>query len=568
MSGNDPETGSPAVDPVQQMLNQMSQMMQKFDEQQSAMAAMNDRITTLTERMEKTESAAQTAVREAAREAAQEAAREASELTIEAAQEAAMSANAAAREAAAATLAVRAAAREAAQEAANSTLAAQEAARVVAREAAQEAAQEAVINAVREANTAVREANLSAARAAAREAAQEAATLTAAEVAAREAAQLAASKSTAEEASREEAQKAAAARVVAEQAAREAAKNAAATITEGTRMRALTLGEYSGTKYDGTLSEHQDWARDIENKLRSHQVSAVLDDEEYHGRYLNNDRVTAGPILDDLVETGEDLQSVVAAYIIQSLSGSILTSVQHLQDERKSNPVGNRTTLTAYEIFQHARKEANPQLSRRSRDQVHKSFVRDTLAKAADRVAVEKYIKEQKERWDYLNRTAGPGGEDRLSEHTLVSQLLTGMETHHEPKQRAMEHTSANAEGLFTLQLLREGIERQFPKDYSSTTGTVLCAANKEDDTDEEQDEQDAKAKRKARSKAKRKEKRDQDKAYLQLGKEKEQELLSKSQQPTVLALRGLPANPPATQPAPSTQAVTLPSGMIVNVPI
>ena len=91
------------------------------------------------------------------------------------------------------------------------------------------------------------------------------------------------------------------------------------------RMKPITLGSFSGAKYDGTLATYPDWTSDIENKLQTHQALGVLDDNQYQGRYLNNARITAGPALDDLISTGEDLQSVVGAFLVQSLSGSILT---------------------------------------------------------------------------------------------------------------------------------------------------------------------------------------------------------------------------------------------------
>ena len=381
------------------------------------------------------------------------------------------------------------------------------------------------------------------------------------------------------------------------------------------RMKPITLGSFSGAKYDGTLATYPDWTSDIENKLQTHQALGVLDDNQYQGRYLNNARITAGPALDDLISTGEDLQSVVGAFLVQSLSGSILTSVRRLQAERKSNPVGNRKTLTAFEIYTFVEKEANPQLSRKSRTQAQKRFQKEKLAKGADRVQLDKYVEDQEKLWCYLNRTAGPTGEDRISEHSFVSQLLCGMEEHHELAWRALENDSEDETGAFTYERFKEGINKQFQKSYSKGDRVMhleesgncphckkrhrgQCDWDPERtcggcgkkghskwvcDKANRQSRQGRGApsdKAKEAKKANRKEKRLKDRAYIQLGKEREQQLITPVQQPVapvqpVLALRNLPsppaAEPPAitaiTAPAANTtvvQQVTLPSGVVV----
>jgi len=384
-----------------------------------------------------------------------------------------------------------------------------------------------------------------------------------------------------------------------------------------TRMRPLTLGEYSGTKYDGSPAKYEHWVDTIENKLTTHQASATLYDESYYGRNVYNERIPQGAFINSLIRDGEDMQTIVGAYLIQSLSGSILTEVLRMKRQRKDQPVDKRHTLTAYEIFQRVKQEANPTLSRRSRDQVDRRFTRDTLDRGANRTGVDTYVQEKEEQWNYLNRTAGESGEDRISEHMLVSRILSGMEQHHDVARRALE-TACRENGRYKRDLFKSAIDDQFPKDYSPQDTVMhlndspddaacthcnkihrgqcwndksqtcencgvkghhkkFCPANK-DENDEESESKTQK----------RKEKKMQERAYIQLGKQREQELIQQQQQQQqqqsslapdrMFSLRNIqPAPHPPAQPAPTPpaaaptqkiQEVKLPSGLTVGVPI
>ena len=91
---------------------------------------------------------------------------------------------------------------------------------------------------------------------------------------------------------------------------------------------------------------------------------------------------------------------------------------------------GARITLTAYEIYAYVKQEANPVLAFQTREQVETLFRGTSLAPRVDRNAFDKYIDDKRTQWNFLNRTGG--GKDCISEHSLVAQILGGMQKHHE----------------------------------------------------------------------------------------------------------------------------------------
>ena len=125
-------------------------------------------------------------------------------------------------------------------------------------------------------------------------------------------------------------------------------------------MPALTLSDYSGDTYDGSPDKFLHWEQTITTKLGAHRVAQCIKNEAYQGRDINGIRIEPGDFLDDQVEDGTDLQTVVGAYLIQSLSGSIRIKVLRARQEREQQPAGTRFTLTAFEIFELVKKEANP----------------------------------------------------------------------------------------------------------------------------------------------------------------------------------------------------------------
>ena len=250
------------------------------------------------------------------------------------------------------------------------------------------------------------------------------------------------------------------------------------------RMPTLTLGEYSGTKYDGSPDKFSEWDGTIRNKLTTHKVLACILDESYQGRDINGGKIKPGPFLNDLISEGCDQQSAVGAYIAQSLTGTISTKIERLKEERqaafeatpKEKRKGTRITLTAYEIYVHVKQEANPVLAFQTREQVETLFRGTSLAPRVDRNALDKYVDDKRTQWNFLNRTGG--GKDCISEHSLVAQILGGMQMHHESARRVLADASRSASGEFCLTQFEGAIDAQFPKDYSSSTAPVAYIAS------------------------------------------------------------------------------------------
>ena len=345
------------------------------------------------------------------------------------------------------------------------------------------------------------------------------------------------------------------------------------------RMPTLTLGEYSGVKYDGSPDKFSSWEDTITTKLEAHKVAQCIDDDAYQGRYLDGRRVQPGAHLQDLISDGTDLQSQVAAFITGSLSGNMHTKVQQLRKTRKEQPASARRTLTAFEVFEYVRSEAKPILAYKSRKQVGHMFRNEGLARGAGRTAVDAYIAKKREHWVWLNDTGG--GKDIISEHTLVEQLLSGMELYHEATSKVLTDASEGPSGELSLSLFMGKIDSQFPKDYSSLPKDSVNITETAPPCDECGEIHHRTAcphstaddeKHKAR-KEKREEKRARDKAWIQLGKAKEQELVTAAARADG-AFHIAPPAPHAPGPPMSATAgpaamhtVQLPGGISVHIP-
>jgi len=369
------------------------------------------------------------------------------------------------------------------------------------------------------------------------------------------------------------------------------------TTAETTRMPTLVLGEYSGTKYDGSPDKFSQWDDSIRNKLTTHNMLACITDETFQGRDINGHRIKSGPFLNELISEASDRQSAIGAYITQSLTGTIATKISRLQKERDEKNAeaptrpGTRITLSAFEIYAFVKKEATPELAFTTRGQVDKLFRQGKLAPRANRIAMDKYVEEKRSHWDYLNLTGG--GEDVLSEHSLVAQILAGMEDHHEAARRVLENASQSPTGKYSLVLFQGAIDGQFPKDYSQETAstayitTSLCefcgkaghdpakCYRNPDQTCAECGKRGhhkkickERLKKKAEAGEEKARKKDVETAYIELGKAKEAELLSKGK---VLSVGGItppaPYAPPVPQQPSYTTTITLPSGISVTVP-
>ena len=369
------------------------------------------------------------------------------------------------------------------------------------------------------------------------------------------------------------------------------------TTAETTRMPTLVLGEYSGTKYDGSPDKFSQRDDSIRNKLTTHNMLACITDETFQGRDINGHRIKSGPFLNELISEASDRQSAIGAYITQSLTGTIATKISRLQKERDEKNAeaptrpGTRITLSAFEIYVFVKKEATPELAFTTRGQVDKLFRQGKLAPRANRIAMDKYVEEKRSHWDYLNLTGG--GEDVLSEHSLVAQILAGMEDHHEAARRVLENASQSPTGKYSLVLFQGAIDGQFPKDYSQETAstayitTSLCefcgkaghdpakCYRNPDQTCAECGKRGhhkkickERLKKKAEAGEEKARKKDVETAYIELGKAKEAELLSKGK---VLSVGGItppaPYAPPVPQQPSYTTTITLPSGISVTVP-
>ena len=362
---------------------------------------------------------------------------------------------------------------------------------------------------------------------------------------------------------------------------------------EPKRMPTLTLGAYSGTKYDGSPDKFSQWDDNIRSHLTAHGMRACINDVTFHGRDINGDRIEPGEFLNALISEAADRQSAVGAYIVQSLTGTLATKISRLQKELDEKTAkaparpGTRITLSAFEIYAFVKKEANPTLAFKTRDQVDKLFRQEKLAPRANRVAMDKYVEEKRSHWDYLNRTGG--GEDVCSEHSLVAQILSGMEEHHEAARRVLENASRSATGQYSLVQFQGALDGQFPKDYSQQTPSTayiatgncgICgkAGHETEDCYRNPDQTCSRCKEKghhARICKNKKEtserKKHEEAAYIQLGKAKEAELLAGKSGGKVLTVGSIASQAPYVPPVPpqqsSTTTITLASGISVTVP-
>ena len=255
---------------------------------------------------------------------------------------------------------------------------------------------------------------------------------------------------------------------------------------------------------------------------------------------------------------------------------------------------GARITLTAYEIYAYVKQEANPVLAFQTREQVETLFRGTSLAPRVDRNAFDKYIDDKRTQWNFLNRTGG--GKDCISEHSLVAQILGGMQKHHESARRVLADASRSASGEFCLAQFEGAVDAQFPKDYSSsTTSTAYIASSScsickktghsadkcyfnPDQTCSKCHKQghhkNVCRTRRNKEQEKVERKKDVEKAYIELGKAKEKELLEGKSGGAMMTIGGLaPPAPYAPPRAPTSSqtsfanSIKLSSGLMVHLP-
>ena len=255
---------------------------------------------------------------------------------------------------------------------------------------------------------------------------------------------------------------------------------------------------------------------------------------------------------------------------------------------------GVRITLTAYEIYAYGKQEANPILAFKTRSQVEKLFRGTSLAPRADRIAFDKYVDDKRSEWNFLNLTGG--GKDCISEHSLVAQILEGMQKHHEPASRVMADASRSASGEFCLSQFEGAVDAQFPKDYTSSTTQVAyitssscsickktghsadtCYFNPDQTCSECHKQGHHKNVCRTRRNKKQEEaerKKDVEKAYIELGKAKEKELLEGKSGGAMMTIGGLvppaphaPPRAPTSSQASFTNSIKLSSGLMVHLP-
>ena len=243
---------------------------------------------------------------------------------------------------------------------------------------------------------------------------------------------------------------------------------------EAKKVQSLTLVDFAGAKYDGSPDGFITWENTIREKLTTLGVVSCIDNETFQGYDTGGVEVRDGPFLRGLIRNSTDYQTRVGSYITQSLCGTIHTSVKTMERERREKPKDGRITLTAYEIFKKVKEEAHPVLAHESRDEVGKKFRANLLAPKATRVIVDSYITEQQDSWRWLNATGG--GEDVMSEHALVHQILTGMETHHAHAAKTLKAAAraqgGTAAGRYSISRLNAALDSQFPKAYSNAEAT------------------------------------------------------------------------------------------------
>ena len=389
------------------------------------------------------------------------------------------------------------------------------------------------------------------------------------------------------------------AKAAAEVVAAAAAEEAAGAELADRRLPTLSLGDYSGAKYDGSCDKFITWENTIIDALDKHCVGRCIQDANYQGRFLNQDVIEPGPFLSSQIRDRTDLQSRVGAYITQSLTGNMLATIQQLKRARREAPIDERSTLTAYEIYQKVKESANPKQAYKSRSQATRRFHNTHLPKGAGRIEVDQYIIDRTNEWTHLNQTGM--GEDKMSEHTLVEQIITGMELHHNNAHRALVDSCSDASGRYTLVRLHDGIDKQFPKPFSNTKESIHLAHHKtgcthcgmKNHTSEEhkcpkcgglghaqkdcraspsevqkyKEKQQSESERRQARKNKAKQQKERHKAYVALGKAKEQEILvqqgKSSGGDTALHIAPPVPNAPASSPV---NTIQLPSGVTVSI--
>ena len=105
------------------------------------------------------------------------------------------------------------------------------------------------------------------------------------------------------------------------------------------RLPTLNLGDYTGAKYDGSCDKYIMWENAIMDSLDKHRVGRCIQDTSYQGSFLNQDPILPGPFLSRQVRERTDLQTVVGAYITQSLTGNMLSDIQQLKRARREAPI-------------------------------------------------------------------------------------------------------------------------------------------------------------------------------------------------------------------------------------
>jgi hypothetical protein len=86
----------------------------------------------------------------------------------------------------------------------------------------------------------------------------------------------------------------------------------------------------------------------------------------------------------------------------------MLATIQQLKRARREAPIDERSTLTAYEIYQKVKESANPKQAYKSRSQATRRFHNTHLPKGAGRIEVDQYIIDRTNEWTHLRGAQVP----------------------------------------------------------------------------------------------------------------------------------------------------------------
>ena len=243
------------------------------------------------------------------------------------------------------------------------------------------------------------------------------------------------------------------------------AKSDASTTTPK-KAEKLELPSYTGAKYNGTPADFTTWSDNIKDHLTRLKVKKCIMDETFQGFDTDGQLLTGAALLKTQIETETDLQTRVGAFLIEAVKGTLQTKLHRMRTERERKPKEHRSTLTAFEIYEFIKKEANPVLAARTRDEADHEFINLTLPADADNDAVHKYIEKKRELGDFLNKTGG--SEDKISDQTVIRRIIAGIKKNHEYAHRVIESSARDPDGHYQFNLLEKEVELQFPKSFKA----------------------------------------------------------------------------------------------------